>query len=72
MGASGPKANIMTVGLGGLLRAHHDHLAREELPSKWLELMNCADESERKRLKSELAANRSGVEELLPATRDRH
>ena len=34
-------------GLGWLLRAHYDGLAREPLPERWLELIRCLDESER-------------------------
>jgi hypothetical protein len=41
-------------GLGWLLRAHYDGLAREPLPERWLELIRCLDENERLRLKAEL------------------
>ena len=41
-------------GLGWLLRTKHDGLIREPLPEKWVELINCLDEKERARLKTEL------------------
>ena len=41
-------------GLGWLLRAQYDRLLREPLPARWTELINCMDEKERTRLKSEL------------------
>lgn len=41
-------------GLGRMLRAQHDGLMREPLPARWIELINCLDEKERARLKSEL------------------
>lgn len=41
-------------GLGRLLRAQYDGLMREPLPAHWFELINCLDERERARLKSEL------------------
>jgi hypothetical protein len=40
--------------LGRLLRAHYDGIAREPLPERWIELINCLDEKERLRLKAEL------------------
>ncbi len=42
-------------GLGWLLRAEHDGVIREPLPARWVELINCMDEKERERLKSELS-----------------
>ncbi len=42
-------------GLGWLLRAQHDGVVREPLPVRWVELINCLDEKERTRLKSELS-----------------
>ena len=41
-------------GLGWLLRTPHDGVIREPLPARWVELINCMDEQERNRLKSEL------------------
>jgi len=41
-------------GLGWLLRAQYDRLLREPLPARWTELINCVDDKERTRLKSEL------------------
>lgn len=41
-------------GLGWLLRAQYDRVIREPLPARWVELINCVDEKERTRLKSEL------------------
>ena len=42
-------------GLGWLLRAHYDGVMREPLPARWTELIDCVDEKERTRLKSELS-----------------
>ena len=42
-------------GLGWLLRAQYDRVIREPLPARWTELINCVDENERTRLKSELS-----------------
>ena len=42
-------------GLGWLLRAQSDRVIREPLPARWVELINCVDEKERTRLKSELS-----------------
>ena len=42
-------------GLGWLLRAQYDGVMREALPARWTELINCMDEKERTRLKSELS-----------------
>ena len=42
-------------GLGWLLRAQFDGVMREPLPARWTELINCMDEKERTRLKSELS-----------------
>ena len=41
-------------GLGWLLRAQYDGVMREPLPARWTDLINCLDEKERTRLKSEL------------------
>ncbi len=41
-------------GLGWLLRAQYDGVVRDPLPARWVELINCMDEQERARLKSEL------------------
>jgi Anti-sigma factor NepR len=49
--SSGPAA---ARGLGWLLRAQYDRVMREPLPARWTELINCLDEKERARLKSEL------------------
>jgi hypothetical protein len=43
-------------GLGWLLRAHYDGLARQPLPKRWTELIRCLDDQERLRLKAELSA----------------
>ena len=48
------RAKAMREGLGFLLRAHYDGLAREPLPERWVELINCLDENKRVRLKSKL------------------
>lgn len=53
MGSQTHKAKAMH-GLGRLLRADSDGIARYPLPDRWLELMNCIDEKERFRLKAEL------------------
>ena len=42
-------------GVGWLLRAQYDRVIREPLPARWVELINCVDEKERTRLKSELS-----------------
>ena len=42
-------------GLGWLLRAQYDRVIREPLPARWAALINCMDEKERTRLKSELS-----------------
>ena len=42
-------------GLGWLLRAQYDGVMCEPLPARWTELINCMDEKERTRLKSELS-----------------
>ena len=41
--------------LGWHLRAQYDCVMREPLPARWVELINCLDEKERTRLKSELS-----------------
>jgi hypothetical protein len=41
-------------GLGWLLRAHYDGLAREPLPERWTELIRTLDEKQRLKLKTEL------------------
>lgn len=48
------RAKAMREGLGFLLRAHFDGLARAPLPERWVELINCLDENKRVRLKSRL------------------
>lgn len=52
-------------GLGWLLRAKFDGLMREPLPEKWSELVNCLDDKERARLKSELRVEDSNGERPL-------
>ena len=42
-------------GLGWLLRAHYDGLARQPLPQRWTKLIRCLDDKERLRLKAELS-----------------
>lgn len=55
MGSREPAAVYAYTGLARLLRAHYDGLLGEPLPSRWVELMNCADNKERERLKAELS-----------------
>ncbi len=55
MGSRNPTGAYAARGIAWMLRAHHDGLIREPLPEKWLELMNCVDDKERARLKSELS-----------------
>ena len=50
-------------GLGWLLRAHYDGLAREPLPERWIELMRTLDEKERLRLKTEMSMEAAGKED---------
>lgn len=50
-------------GLGWLLRAHYDCLAREPLPARWTELMRSLDEKERLKLKTELRMEAEGKED---------
>lgn len=50
-------------GLGFLLRAHYDGLAREPLPARWVELIRCLDEKQRLTLKAELHMQDEGVED---------
>jgi hypothetical protein len=52
-------------GLGWLLRAQHNTLVREELPARWVELINCIDDKERQRLKAALTAAAAGGESPL-------
>jgi hypothetical protein len=59
------KINAMRIGLGSLLRASHDSLAHEALPETWVQLMNCIDETEKKRLKAELIALGSSLDHSL-------
>ena len=49
-------------GLGWLLRAQYDGLAREPLPERWIELMRTLDEKERLELKTELSMESEGTE----------
>lgn len=49
-------------GLGWLLRARHNTLTTEELPARWVELINCIDERERERLNAALSAVTGGDE----------
>lgn len=55
-------------GLGWLLRAQYDGVMREPLPARWVELINCVDESERNRLKSELrvGGDASDADDIAP------
>jgi hypothetical protein len=57
MGSRQPRAKALSDSLGGLLRAHYDGLAQEPLPERWIELINCLDERERLRMKSELCVD---------------
>ena len=47
-------------GLGWLLRAHYDGLAREPLPERWTELIRTLDEKQRLKLKTELCMEAEG------------
>lgn len=55
MGSRRPPAKALSDSLSGLLRAHYDGLAHEPLPERWIELIDCLEEKERLRLKSELS-----------------
>lgn len=55
MGSRNAAGAYAARGIGWMLRAHYDGLIREPLPDKWVELINCLDEKERARLKSELS-----------------
>jgi hypothetical protein len=55
MGSRDHSGAYATRGLGWLLRAQYDGLIREPLPARWVELINCLDEKERTRLKTELS-----------------
>ena len=50
-------------GLGWLLRAHYDGLAREPLPERWTELIRTIDEKQRLKLKTELCMEAEGKED---------
>ncbi len=54
-------------GLGWLLRAEYDRVIREPLPAHWEELINCLDEKERTRLKSQLSL---GADDRGPAIKN--
>ena len=54
MGSRDSSGAAAARGLGWLLRAQYDGVIREPLPARWTELINCMDEKERTRLKSEL------------------
>ena len=54
MGSRDSSGAAATRGLGWLLRAKYNGVMREALPARWTELINCMDEKERTRLKSEL------------------
>ena len=54
MGSRDSSGAAAARGLGWLLRAQYDGVMREALPARWTELINCMDEKERTRLKSEL------------------
>ena len=51
-------------GLGFLLRAHYDGLAREPLPERWKELIRTLDEAERRRIKTDLSMEAEGSLDL--------
>ena len=55
MGSRDSSGGAASRGLGWLLRAQLDEVIREPLPPRWIELINCLDEKERTRLKSELS-----------------
>ena len=63
------KTKAMRDGLGSLLRAHYDGLAREPLPERWVELINCLDEKRRVRLKLGLMSAESDDDRALKARR---
>ena len=50
-------------GLGWLLRAHYDGLAREPIPERWTELIRTLDEKQRLKLKTELRMEAEGKED---------
>jgi hypothetical protein len=55
MGSRDSSGAAAARGLGWLLRAQYDGVMREPLPARWTELINCLDEKERTRLKSQLS-----------------
>ena len=55
MGSRDSSAAAAARGLGWLLRPRYDGVMRDTLPARWTELINCVDEKERTRLKSELS-----------------
>jgi len=61
MGSRDSSGDAASRGLGWLLRAQLDGVAREPLPPRWVELMNCLDDKERARLKAELCFGDEGV-----------
>jgi hypothetical protein len=50
-------------GLGWLLRAHYDGLAREPLPQRWKELICTLDEKQRLKLKTDMSMEAEGKED---------
>jgi hypothetical protein len=58
-------------GLGWLLRAHYDGLAREPLPERWMELIRTLDEKQRLKLKAELSMEAEGKEDAVAPPRAR-
>jgi hypothetical protein len=50
-------------GLGWLLRAHYDGLAREPLPERWRELIRTLDEKERLKLKTDMGMEEEGKDD---------
>ncbi len=62
MGIDASKRAKAMRGLGSLLRAHHDGLAREPLPERWTELIRCLEDKERLRLKAAIRMHETGEE----------
>jgi hypothetical protein len=56
----GNAKNRADQGLGWLLRAHYDGLAREPLPERWVELIRTLDDKQRLKLKTELSMENEG------------
>jgi hypothetical protein len=50
-------------GLGWLLRAHYDGLAREPLPRRWTELIRTLDEKQRLKLKTDMSMEAEGKDD---------